>query len=63
MLTDASKEGFSESRTEELFLLVLSHKNIFRTNFSAGPTAKVPPLVLDLKPNAVPFIVKIPNTM
>ena len=59
MLQDALRNGFPQDDFEELKTIVTNHRNVFRTTFSSGPPANVPPLRVLLKPDAVPTIVKL----
>lgn len=59
MLTDALAQGFPRARFDDLRKLVLVRINVFRTTFSKGEPAKIPPLELHLKANAKPVQVKL----
>lgn len=58
MLSDASAQGFPQTRFECLRKIVMARIEVFRTDFSQ-PSASIPPLRLELKPDAKPVHVKI----
>lgn len=61
MLEDAADQGFLEADLLSLRKLVWSHSNIFRISLSSSPFAEVPPLKIDLVPDARPTRVRLCN--
>ena len=59
MLQDALIHGFPKAHVPTLRKSIEDRRNVFRTTFSAGPPANVPPLSIRLKPEAVPTVVKL----
>ena len=59
MLQDATRNGFPATYFDKLSNMIWQRKNVFRTTFSAGPPAAVPPLRIKLRADAVPTILKL----
>lgn len=58
MLKDALVQGFPHNRFDDLRKTVMARLGVFRTDFSQS-SAPIPPLRLELKPDAKPVHVKI----
>lgn len=61
MLQLAVTNGFPTEKLPQLQELVLDHADLFRTSFSSGPPADIPPLKVDLVPDARPVRVRLRN--
>ena len=59
MLQEAKHNGFPATHFDKLSHMIWQRKNVFRTTFSAGSPAAVPPLRIRLRADAVPTIVKL----
>ena len=58
MLRNALAEGFPKNRFDDLRKIIMARLGVFRTDFSQS-SASIPPLKLELKPDAKPVHVKI----
>lgn len=61
MIDNAVENGFPSAHVSALKKLVSDHTDIFRTSFSSGPPADIPPLKIDLVPEAKPVRVRLRN--
>ena len=59
METNAMNSGLADVYQSNLKGVLRDHMDIFRTSFSSGPGAKLPPLKIELLPEAKPVKVKI----
>lgn len=59
ILQDASDAGFPVNKCDELRRIVSQHEDFFRTSFSSDPSAKNPPLKIDLFLDACPACVHL----
>ena len=59
MLVEAQTNGFPVDKFPQLKTVILARRNVFRISFSAGPPANVPPLRIQLKPDAQPTVVRL----
>ena len=59
MLADVLENGFPEGDYPKLKDLLYRFSDIFRTNFSSGPPASIPPMVVELTHDARPTVVKL----
>jgi len=57
--TTAKKNGLADIYESNLRGILHAHLDIFRTSFSAGPPAKLPPLKIELMPDAKPVKVRL----
>lgn len=55
----AKKQGLADVYESNLKGILHDHMDIFRTSFSAGPGAKLPPLKIELTPDAKPVKVRL----
>ena len=55
----AREKGLADVYESNLKGILRDHMDIFRTSFSAGPPAKLPPLKIELMPNAKPVRVRL----
>ena len=55
----AKDNGLADVFESNLKGILRDHMDIFRTSFSAGPAAKLPPLKIDLTPDAKPVKVRL----
>lgn len=58
MLADAKSEGFDPELHDELCRLVFEYSDVFAIDIGDDPPARVEPLKITLKPDAVPFRAK-----
>lgn len=58
---EVTENGLPEEHAVELRSIVNEHNNMFRTTFSAGPPAYVPPLEVKLSQDARPVRLSLRN--
>lgn len=61
MQTAAFDAGLASDKRPVLAKLLSDHVDIFRTSFSSGPPARLPPLRIELTPDAKPVKVRLRN--